>query len=93
MGMRARVARSSTSIATSGASPGSSGRARLILSAMRSENQYIAKLNATAITRNAAIPPVPPTRPPTATKSAESPASRIQVRIRVFMGCVRILSG
>ena len=48
-GIRARVARSSTSATSSGASPGSSGRARLILSAMRSENQYIARLKTTAI--------------------------------------------
>ena len=40
----ARRESSSTSATSSGASPGSSGRARLILSAIRSENQYIARL-------------------------------------------------
>ncbi len=84
-GIRARAEMSSTSATRSGASPGSSGRARLIRSAMRSENQNIAKLNASAIARKTTIPPVPPTRPPKATKSAESPASRIQVRVRVVM--------
>jgi hypothetical protein len=55
------------------------------LSAIRSENQNIAKLNATAMTRNTRIPPAPPTRPPTVTKRAESPARSIQVRVRVVM--------
>ena len=58
--MPARPESSTTSWWSCGASPTSSGRARLIFSASRSENQYIAKLKRPATTAKSRMPPDPP---------------------------------
>ncbi len=85
IGMPARPASSSTSSYTVGASSRASGCARLILSAIRSENQNIAKLKATASSAARISPAVPPTTKPSPTKRAVSPEMSTQVRRRVVM--------
>src|SRR3954447_10010019 len=69
----------------SGAADRSRGCARLTFRAIRSENQYIAKLKPTAMRRNRTSPPVPPTKAPSETKSALNPAMSTQVRRRVVI--------
>src|SRR5439155_3650888 len=57
---------------------------RLAAIAMRSENQYIAKLNTSAIPRNNRAPRRPPTADPTTTNRPPRAAMRTQVFTRLI---------
>src|SRR5256885_2227281 len=84
IGMPAENASSRTIWWSRGSSSSASGCARLILSAILSENQYETKLIASPIARNIAAGPGPPISAPSATRMPVSGASSIVGRIPAF---------